>query len=67
MIMLIQCHSVSTLDCIWDFFLEGGGWGGGSHGCVTLCVCICITAMRILVNKSHNNGVITKDVLLLCT
>ena len=27
-------------------------------------MCICAAAMRILVNKSHNNAVITKDVFL---
>ena len=38
--------------------------GGGSHRC-SFFVCICTAAMRTLVNKSHNNAVITNDVFLL--
>ena len=45
------------------FFLGGGG-GGDDLLCT--CVRICAAAMRILVNKSHNNAVITtNDVFLL--
>ena len=39
----------------------GGGGGGESH---FVHVCICPTTMRILVNKSQNNAVITNDVFL---
>ena len=41
------------------------GSSGGDLTDYLLCTCVCAAAMRILVNKSHNNAVITNDVFLL--
>ena len=49
-------------------FTARKGGGGELRGDLTdylLCTCVCAAAMRILVNKSHNNAVITNDVFLL--
>ena len=49
-----------------DFFLGGGGGGGISQTTYMYFVRVYIAAaMHILVNKSHNNAVITNDVFLL--
>ena len=52
--------------CIQDFFLGGGG-GGGGRGDLTddLCMYMHRCHAYILVNKSHNNAVITNNFFLL--